>query len=121
MEQSVYERSKLLIDSGRVKVNTESGTIETKRLQGKDKGQYQKPYLSCSPYLKAYLSVDGVTFSVFVHQLVMIAAGFNLVGKAVNHINGNKHDNRLSNLEVISHSDNTKHFYKMYYNKLLGT
>lgn len=47
-----------------------------------------------------------------VHRLVMLA----FIGNSdlqVNHINGIKSDNRLSNLEYVTQSENMKHAYKI--------
>ena len=48
--------------------------------------------------------------NILVHRIVMLS----FVGKSdleVNHIHGNKLDNRLSNLEYVSRSENQKHRY----------
>lgn len=62
-------------------------------------------------YLFTCLCRDGLPRQVDVHRLVMWA----FVGEQgqlwVNHINGNKADNRLENLEYLTPGQNTKHAY----------
>jgi lambda repressor-like predicted transcriptional regulator len=49
---------------------------------------------------------------VRVHKLVMAAfIGPLPLNHAINHKNGVKHDNRLENLEYVTHSENTLHMY----------
>lgn len=48
-----------------------------------------------------------------VHQLVAYAfLGPKMAGQEVNHINRNRSDNRLCNLEYVSHQRNMKHCYE---------
>lgn len=50
----------------------------------------------------------------FVHRLVLLAFVGNIPkDMEVNHINGIKDDNRLDNLEYVTHSENEKHKYRI--------
>lgn len=54
-----------------------------------------------------YLSVSLNGATRFVHRIVAQQfIGNNIEGRDVNHINGNRLDNRVENLEVITHSEN---------------
>lgn len=65
-------------------------------------------------YLSVHLRNKGVERRVSVHRLVAEAFIPNPDGlRDVNHKNGIKTDNRVENLEWLSHSDNMKHAYKM--------
>lgn len=56
---------------------------------------------------------DGVMRAVRVHVLVMATfVGPKPLGMSINHKNGVKNDNRLTNLEYITHSENTLHAYR---------
>lgn len=72
-----------------------------------------KPSKGRGGYLRVKLTDDkGSVKCCFVHRLVLLS----FVGESslqVNHINGIKTDNRLSNLEYVTHSGNMKHAYRI--------
>ena len=64
-------------------------------------------------YLLVDLCKDGKVKKYSVHRLVANAFIENIENKEqVNHINGNKQDNRLENLEWATRSENQKHSIK---------
>jgi hypothetical protein len=68
-----------------------------------------KPKLTNSGYETVCLCVNGVLKYVSVHRLVAFAYIGDVSGKDVNHINGNKRDNSIENLEISNRSHNTLH------------
>lgn len=76
------------------------------------KGRILKPAVNSSGYLTVRLGVGGEYTSKYIHRLVAEAFILNLYSKEqVNHINGIKTDNRTSNLEWVTSSENTKHAF----------
>lgn len=63
-------------------------------------------------YLHVQLTDKGKTKDFLVHRLVAITHILNPENKkTVNHKNGDKHDNRLENLEWMTTSENVQHSY----------
>jgi len=69
-----------------------------------------RPWVSSNGYHVVSAKLGDIRPKVFVHRLVALAfvPGF-VDGLTVNHINGNKLDNRPENLEWVTPSENTKH------------
>ena len=67
-----------------------------------------------SGYLIAHLHKDGKRKAVLVHRLV---AGAFIGPGEVNHINGLKTDNHLSNLEIVTRTENHLHAVRLGLNK----
>lgn len=64
-------------------------------------------------YLQAYLHKDNEVHNKLVHRLVVSTFQKTIPkGMEVNHINGNKHDNRLCNLEIVTSKENSAHAIK---------
>jgi hypothetical protein len=81
------------------------------------KGRVIKPSVSNSKYL--FVSLTNQHKKFYVHRLVVEAfIGKIPAKKEVNHLNGNRVDNRPSNLEIISRSENLKHSHRILGNKI---
>jgi hypothetical protein len=64
-------------------------------------------------YYTVRLSKIGKDTTVYIHRLLGFAYIPNVDDKPfINHINGDKLDNRIENLEWCTHSENMKHAYK---------
>lgn len=68
-----------------------------------------KPRLRKNGYLYLSLRKDGKTIDCTVHRLVAKTFLGNVDGLDVNHINGDRKDNRLVNLEPVTRSKNILH------------
>lgn len=73
----------------------------------------KKSHISKSGYVSIQLCLETSKKNFYLHRLLAIYFIPNIDNKLfVNHINGTKHDNRLCNLEWVSHSENMIHAFK---------
>lgn len=72
-------------------------------------GYVLRPRLTRKGYQRICLTVDGERHHCFVHVLVAEAFVGPRDGKQVNHINGDKSDNAVSNLEYTTGDGNIRH------------
>ena len=89
---------------GRVKNGKVQGTFTQKK-----KGKMLSPFINERGYMECAFMVNGIRKKLPVHRLV----GFAFVdgyfeGAAIDHLNGDKTDNRKENLEWVTLSENTR-------------
>lgn len=87
---------------------TEDGRIWSHR-----SNKFLKCFSSKEGYIRLELNKDGLAKNLTVHRLVAQAFIPNPEGKSeVNHIDGNKSNNHVSNLEWVTRSENMVHAIK---------
>lgn len=78
------------------------------------RGRTLKPIPNGTGYFAVCLRKENKTFRLYIHRLVAMTFiendNYNL---EVNHIDGNKENNRLENLEWVTRSANQNHKYKV--------
>lgn len=86
------------------------------------RGGMLKPVLQPTGYLAVTLMNEGVPQNALIHRLVAHAFLPNPLGYySVNHIDGNKQNNYITNLEWNSLEDNVKHAYENGLNNQTGS
>jgi len=111
-----YEVSNL----GRVKSLKRSVTDSMGRIKSFDES-FKLPTLASTGYLIVSLRDKSKRKSDSIHRLVALAFIPNPENKPeVNHINGDKKDNRVDNLEWVTRSENFLHAYRTGLNKGRG-
>lgn len=76
------------------------------RIRNNRTGRILKGVPNTFDYLQVFLYKNGRSKRFTVHQLVASYFLPDQMGKEINHINGDKLDNRVENLEYITHKDN---------------
>jgi hypothetical protein len=82
------------------------------RLINGSTGRILSPSVTGSGYFQAHLYVKTLRFLRYVHRLVVDAFyDVDIQNYQVNHIDGNKFNNFVGNLEVMTASQNSQHAY----------
>jgi hypothetical protein len=107
LKRTPEERAALLAHLRKNYVYEPEGRI---RYKGRDKprmGNSRKPTgRNKNPYLQMTFAVDGVRHWIFYQQAVWLVCKGRWPEGQLDHLNGNKHDNRIENLRVVSMTDN---------------
>ena len=103
-----YEEKYKVSNTGKVK------GIDRKDSMGRPvKGVVLKPNMSNSGYEQVGLSLNGIKTKFYVHRLVAKAFISNPNNKpCINHLDGDKRNNKVNNLEWTTQSENHKHAFK---------
>ena len=76
-------------------------------------GRFLKPGTTPNGYLIISASVNGKATVTSAHKIVAeVFLGPRPIGHQINHKNGDKHDNRVENLEWVTPSENRFHAYR---------
>jgi hypothetical protein len=97
------------------------GRVKSFKNKRNSYGKILKPTSDTHGYLHVHLCKDEKVKTAKIHQLVAIAFlnyKPDRVNSVVNHIDGNKTNNYLSNLEIVTSRKNTNEFFRLKSKKL---
>lgn len=70
---------------------------------------FRKAFTTKDGYKRIGLCYRNVKKMFYIHEIIAVAGGLNPTDLTINHIDGNKTNNSIYNLECISSKDNSAH------------
>lgn len=108
--EGIYEVSNL----GRIKSLDRYRKGKFKNSKSFLKGKLLKLSPNKSGYLQSVITLNCIPKHLYVHREVALSFIDNKYNnKVVNHIDCNKQNNNISNLEWCTHLENTRHYWNM--------
>jgi trehalose/maltose hydrolase-like predicted phosphorylase len=107
MKQERIDRLDLFLQTCKWEIDLEAGTIKTTK--GVVSSKDRKGYIRTSIHFKG----ERKTFVYGVHEIIAHVGGLDTLDQTINHIDGKKENNSLSNLEVISNLENMRHAFRI--------
>lgn len=104
-----------LVKAGVISIDADGRIWRHSRKRANGKVQvFDPPRQACHPdelgYRRVGVRVGGKHYTMFAHRLVWVAVNGRIPdGLEINHIDGNKSNNRLANLELMTRGDNLSH------------
>lgn len=95
---------------------SDMGRIKTFNWKNQGREAIMRPAIDGGGYLRTMLKrdIDGKPHTIKVHRLVLIAFDRHpREDEQCNHINGIRTDNRLCNLEWVTHAENIQHSFRI--------
>lgn len=104
MKQEKYEILKKILErieaEGFITISPETGLIK--------KGNIELGSITADGYKLVGWTYEKKQYHFYVHQVIAVYCGLNPVDKHIDHLNNNKQDNRICNLEIVSQSENSQ-------------
>lgn len=109
MKKEKFEYIKGMIESGRIMVDVWTGEAHIKKVDGSGFMKWIENH--------GYYKTMSGGWTIALHEVIAVAGGLAVVDKHeklyINHIDGNKKNCRLFNLEVVNNSQNNKHAWEL--------
>lgn len=113
MKKSRLDRLKEILDSGRYTVDVEAGVVYSESYKRTGKRGAMKGANDKNGYRFVNLQFGERKYFYFIHEIVAVVGGLDIVDKQVNHINGDKQVNGIENLEPVTDNENKIHAFDM--------
>jgi len=99
------------LKEGLITVDAETGLIYSNRT---DRGQPLKGYHNRDGYISHHLRYGEKDFKVLAHRIIWMSQNRSIPkGKQIDHINRVRDDNRIVNLRVVTHRENSQNRVKV--------
>ena len=66
-------------------------------------------FITPDGYKRVSLCCDNKKKQFYIHEIIAVKGGLDVVDKTINHIDGNKENNSISNLEAATYKENKAH------------
>lgn len=91
------------------------GEIRSKKYKNRILGS------ECLGYIQIGSSFEGKRYTYYAHQIVAFVGGLDVLNFEINHIDGNKKNNSIYNLEAVTRKENMRHLFESgFHNSLKG-